>query len=600
VSTHTTPARLVALTGLALLLLLQPLHVFTQVRSGSRPRGESTRQTRATVRVAVLPFRNSLARRSSEDDASVLGYGIADSLTNALKSVAGLSVIDSEVALKAAARFEGAEVEAKDDDALRVAESLSAQVVVVGSFQLSMGHLHVDARLLTVDAEANAPARRMVADGTYPDGYSALIEKLTNAVLANLKLPLARMTADGGVAATRSPEAFRLYVQGTRKAGGGDAASLSEAIELFRKAIELDPTYADALAAKSEAETKLYDITKGSGENADALGRAAMNDASAAIKSAPLSGRGHRARSRAQTAQGDYVGATQSSREASKRWPGDVESVLARLRGRDGGLTRSPETDRFLLDHPELALTLRELPKVLVVNEGTLPVTISFIPDSGRPYPPVKVSAGAARIVPLFVGSYRILFECQLGSTEQREVLEAGLDYKLVFDDHLIPAGAFVFVNGGDSQVQVSVSGPLRTSLALRPRETKRLRVPPGDYSVTGHVGSATTSARYDVRVGDEETVTYTYTAGRIPIFSPARLTISNAGNSALTVTISGPRRLSISVPPGGKTITLPAGTYTIRVACGSDVSEAEEYELSPGEETVIDGYSCNIRYIRR
>jgi hypothetical protein len=29
-------------------------------------------------------------------------------------------------------------------------------------------------------------------------------------------------------------------------------------------------------------------------------------------------------------------------------------------------------------------------------------------------------------------------------------------------------------------------------------------------------------------------------------------------------------------------------------------VSEAEECELSPGEETVIDGYSCNIRYIRR
>jgi hypothetical protein len=62
----------------------------------------------------------------------------------------------------------------------------------------------------------------------------------------------------------------------------------------------------------------------------------------------------------------------------------------------------------------------------------------------------------------------------------------------------------------------------------------------------------------------------------------------------------SGPRRLTVSVPPGGKTFTLPAGAYTIRVACGQDVSEADEYELSPGKETVIDGYSCNIQYIRR
>jgi TolB-like protein len=599
--THLTPARL-TLFGLALCLLIPLPNVFAQARRAGRPSGGAA-PPHTSVRIAVLPFRNALARQSAESgDASVLGDGIADSLTNALKSVSGVSVIDSEVVLRAASLSEGAEVTVKDADALRVAESLSAQIVVVGSFQLNRDNLHVDARLLTVSEVANTLARPMVADAAYPSGYSTLLAKLANIILTNLKLPLNRLGAAGGaLAGTRSQEAYQWYVRGIRKTREGDEASLTEAIECFQKAIEIDPNYADALAAKSEAETRLYEIGESRGDNADALGRAAMDDAASALRSTPGSGRGLRARGRAQAAQGDYGAAARSAAEAANAWPGDVESALDRLRALGNGkLARTPETDRFLLDHPDLALLLPELPKVRAINNSDLPLTVRFIPEGGRPYPPVTIGAGGTRIVPLFAGAYRIVFESQIGNLERQEVLEAGRDYELAFSADSIPAGSFIFVNGGNSQLQVSVSGPLRTSLLLRPRETRSLRVPPGNYTVTGRVQSAVTSGRYELAAGDEETITYTYTVGRAAMFSPSSLSISNDGNAPLTVTISGPRRLTVSVPPGGKTIMLPAGTYTIRVACGRDVSEAEEYELSPDEETTLDGYSCMIRYSSR
>src|SRR5215213_1583162 len=106
--THLTRSRLFAITSLALLLMPPaPLRASPQAR---RPRAQSAASAaRAPVRIAVLPFRDSLAHRSAGNaEPSLLGYGIADSLTNALKSVAGFSVIDSEVVLRTADRLAGA------------------------------------------------------------------------------------------------------------------------------------------------------------------------------------------------------------------------------------------------------------------------------------------------------------------------------------------------------------------------------------------------------------------------------------------------------------------------------------------------------------
>ena len=132
------------------LCLLLPMPGSQALGQQPRRRPVAAPVAAAPVSLAVLPFRNAFARQSSgNDDVSILGDGLADSLTNALKSAQGLTVIDSEIVLRAAARFPGAEITAQDKDALELANALGVQVVLAGSFQLRANHLHVDARLLT-------------------------------------------------------------------------------------------------------------------------------------------------------------------------------------------------------------------------------------------------------------------------------------------------------------------------------------------------------------------------------------------------------------------------------------------------------------------
>src|SRR5688500_5560602 len=134
---------------LSLLVLLVSLNVSAQNETRAR---KIETPLNSKVKLVVLPFRNALVRQTSRDaeEVAALGEGIADSLTNALKTMPTISVIDSEIVLRAAARFPGTEISVKDEDAIQVAESLSAQIIIVGSFQLVRDHLHVDARLLTL------------------------------------------------------------------------------------------------------------------------------------------------------------------------------------------------------------------------------------------------------------------------------------------------------------------------------------------------------------------------------------------------------------------------------------------------------------------
>src|SRR5262249_15712199 len=157
---HANIGRVVCLTCLMLFLMLIGSHNNILGQRKSAPSKGSVNDSNVSpLRIAVIPFRNSLARQTSgNEDAAVLGDGISGSLTNALKSVARIIVIDTDSVLKAAEQFPDKELAAKDDDAILIANSLSAQVIVAGSFQLLKDRLHVDARILAVDSAKQIPA----------------------------------------------------------------------------------------------------------------------------------------------------------------------------------------------------------------------------------------------------------------------------------------------------------------------------------------------------------------------------------------------------------------------------------------------------------
>src|SRR5215217_3959363 len=104
----------------ALCLVLAP-RIDANAQRISRSRTVAAAEESNRVKIAVLPFRNAFSRQSQDELASVLGDGIADSLTNSLKRVSSLDVINTERVLQVAARFPTSEINASDEDALRIA-----------------------------------------------------------------------------------------------------------------------------------------------------------------------------------------------------------------------------------------------------------------------------------------------------------------------------------------------------------------------------------------------------------------------------------------------------------------------------------------------
>jgi hypothetical protein len=200
--------------------------------------------------------------------------------------VAGLEVFDSVVVLRTAAGLSSPESAVGDEEALRAGEALRAQIIVVGSFQLNGNYLHVDARILTVSPDAAVPAQTMMADVTYPDGYSALLDRLIHTILDKIKVPVGRLSAadeKGGLAGTNSPEAYRLFLLGLREAQDNSEDALSKAVKLFGEALAIDPDYSQAQAEKSKAEARLYRLRQGTGEAAASLKQNAIDDAVSAV-----------------------------------------------------------------------------------------------------------------------------------------------------------------------------------------------------------------------------------------------------------------------------------------------------------------------------
>ena len=552
------------------------------------------------IKIAILPFRNAFSRQSSPDDlASVLGDGIADSLTNSLKREAGLDVVNTEIVLRTATRFPADEIGASDENALRIADSLSVQIIVVGSYQLTKDHLHVDARILFTDAVSRSSAQPITADGSYPGDYSAVLTKLLYSILINLKRPLDQLKQQEEIASTWTTlDAHRFYLLALRAERDNTLPGLSRAIDLFNKALSFDRDNAEILAGIAEAEMKLYKLKLAQGDQDERLADLARGHGLGAVKSSPNSGRAYNALADAQAALGDNYGEGQSRIAAKKAWPGDTEIQSDLARSFQGGkLVRSDYTDRAFLQHPELGYRFPQLPKILVRNDSQYRMTIRLIPDYGRSYPPVVLGKGASRLIPIFPGHYHMKVETEIGALDEDTDFKEGQDYDFQYSSNSFPIGTFTFVNDGGYTVQIRVSGHPSTSLALRPDETRSITMPAGAYTVTARVLTAVKTETYELSPGGEEKITYSYTVGRVPVSDPAELIISNFGNAPFTATINGPKRYRVSVPPGSKTITVTAGDYRVLLTCGGDVTDAGEYQLAPDSQTTISEYGCKLRY---
>ena len=211
--------------------------------------------------IAVLDFFNV----SGDAGIAWLAAGIAETVSNDLRAIAALRVIDRAFLPKLDA---SALASAATTDA-----AASLDLVVMGSYQRIGEQLRITARV--VDVRTRSALAKAKADGRVEDVFG-LQDRLVLQLSAELRLPVtsaanARITARE----TSSVEAYRALTEGRLKLERLDPALIPGALADFERALALDPQYALAHIGVAHAHFWRFQASRARNQpDAEALGAA--------------------------------------------------------------------------------------------------------------------------------------------------------------------------------------------------------------------------------------------------------------------------------------------------------------------------------------
>ena len=198
--------------------------------------------------VAVLPFVNM-----SDDAANeYFADGLSEELLNVLSKIRGLRVASRTSAFS----FKGAKV-----DISTVAKKLNVATVLEGSVRKASSRVRITAQL--VDAATDSHLWSETYDRELQDIF-AVQDDIARCVVLEMRAALmggqasspagAELTAEVHAAVkgrSTNAEAYRLYLQGRFFLNSDNEEDVKKAIDSFRRAVALDPEYAEAWASLS-------------------------------------------------------------------------------------------------------------------------------------------------------------------------------------------------------------------------------------------------------------------------------------------------------------------------------------------------------------
>jgi serine/threonine protein kinase/tetratricopeptide (TPR) repeat protein len=198
--------------------------------------------------VAVMTFSNI----TREPGDNWIGSGIAETVTADLKNIHGLSVIGRERIFEVQRSFGSSVMEELDEKlAIDIGRRLDVRWLVGGGFQRVGDLIRITARV--VDVQTGAIVRTVKIDGKVAELFDLqdrIVYELSQGL--NLKLGHSEITAIERDE-TQSMEAYEDFTRGMLNLRMSTRESLDRAIFLFEKAIEHDPGYASAWAARGAA-----------------------------------------------------------------------------------------------------------------------------------------------------------------------------------------------------------------------------------------------------------------------------------------------------------------------------------------------------------
>ena len=191
--------------------------------------------------IAVLAFTDMSAAK----DQDWFCDGIAEEILNALTPLKGLRV---------AARTSAFSFKGKSDDLRTIGEKLNVTTVLEGSVRRAGDRVRITVQLSDVANGFQLWSERY--DRELKDIFDVQ-DEIAKAIAERLRVTLAGGKDDRLVEqATTNIEAYQLYLKG-RALVDRRGASVPIALDLFRKAVELDPGYSLAWAGIADAFTVL-------------------------------------------------------------------------------------------------------------------------------------------------------------------------------------------------------------------------------------------------------------------------------------------------------------------------------------------------------
>jgi TolB-like protein len=324
-ATHDPTARKLDWLVIALLLVAIGLYLAERIwtRQWSQPaRVEVT--AGAVPMVAVLPFEN-LGR--SEDE--YFADGITDEIIQRLVRVKGLGVI----ARSSAVRYKGS-----GKSVAEIAEELGVDFVLDGTVRwahLPDGSSRVRITPQLVRVPATAPLWSDAYEqplGNVFELQAAIAERVVEALGVNvLEQDQQAIRAES----TTSVDAYQYYLQGryfyNNRIPLGGAPALERAIEFFRRAVQVDPAFAEAWAAKASTMALLFGLSIGAdGDDYENGGQfeQVFSTAAHALELDPGLAEPYAARALAHLVLLDWVEAERQVQQAIEREPRHVGTLV--------------------------------------------------------------------------------------------------------------------------------------------------------------------------------------------------------------------------------------------------------------------------------
>ena len=187
--------------------------------------------------LAVLPLENL----TGDPKQDYFADGMGDSLTTELSQIKKLRVISRSSVMQ----YKG-----KNESPAQIAQELGVDALVEGSVLRSGDRVRISAALVQPQTGQNLWAKNYERPTT---DILALQSDVARDIVTQIQIQLTQPEQERLVK-TRSviPEAYDSYLQGRSEASKRTGESLGQAVADFRRAIQIDPTYAPSYAALAE------------------------------------------------------------------------------------------------------------------------------------------------------------------------------------------------------------------------------------------------------------------------------------------------------------------------------------------------------------